>query len=76
MITLGYYAHFMPEPGSKGRSVIDGLLGVRGVGSSAETPRILPRVIDWRCQFPLSTEPSAKCKAEEMGGLGKCWKKS
>ncbi|WP_420718972.1 tyrosine-type recombinase/integrase [Streptomyces sp. NRRL S-646] len=29
-ITLGYYAHFMPEAGSKGRSAIDGLLGERG----------------------------------------------
>ncbi|MEU9059053.1 tyrosine-type recombinase/integrase [Streptomyces sp. NPDC048430] len=29
-ITLGYYAHFMPEAGSKGRGTIDGLLGARG----------------------------------------------
>jgi Phage integrase family. len=29
-ITLGYYAHFMPEAGSKGRNTIDGLLGERG----------------------------------------------
>ncbi|MFE6099508.1 tyrosine-type recombinase/integrase [Streptomyces laurentii] len=29
-ITLGYYAHFMPEAGSKGRGTIDGLLGERG----------------------------------------------
>ncbi|MEU6017439.1 site-specific integrase [Streptomyces sp. NPDC047515] len=28
-ITLGYYAHFMPEAGSKGRGTIDGLLGER-----------------------------------------------
>lgn len=28
-ITLGYYAHFMPEAGSKGRGAIDGLLGER-----------------------------------------------
>ncbi|MFF4870990.1 site-specific integrase [Streptomyces sp. NBC_00853] len=26
-ITLGYYAHFMPEAGAKGRGTIDGLLG-------------------------------------------------
>jgi integrase len=26
-VTLGYYAHFMPEAGSKGRAVNDGLLG-------------------------------------------------
>lgn len=29
-VTLGYYAHFMPEAGSKGRAVIDGLLGRQG----------------------------------------------
>ncbi|WP_338675303.1 integrase [Streptomyces sp. SCSIO 30461] len=29
-ITLGYYAHFMPEAGSKGRGTIDGLLGEWG----------------------------------------------
>lgn len=29
-ITLGYYAHFMPEAGSKGRGTLDGLLGERG----------------------------------------------
>ncbi|MBT2898902.1 integrase [Streptomyces sp. McG3] len=28
--TLGYYAHFVPEAGSKGRGTIDGLLGERG----------------------------------------------
>nr|PPQ61171.1 integrase [Streptomyces sp. QL37] len=29
-ITLGYYAHFVAEAGSKGRGTIDGLLGERG----------------------------------------------
>ncbi|MFD0209229.1 tyrosine-type recombinase/integrase [Streptomyces hirsutus] len=29
-ITFGYYAHFMPEAGSKGRTMIDGLLGEQG----------------------------------------------
>ncbi|MEU0527475.1 tyrosine-type recombinase/integrase [Streptomyces niveus] len=29
-ITLGYYAHFVPEAGSKGRTAFDGLLGERG----------------------------------------------
>ncbi|WLQ45524.1 tyrosine-type recombinase/integrase [Streptomyces laculatispora] len=29
-ITLGYYAHFMPEAGSKRRGAIDGLPGERG----------------------------------------------
>lgn len=54
-ITLGYYAHFMPEAGSKGRSVIDGLVGEQGV-SAAATPQILPRVIDQRFQPPCSTD--------------------
>ncbi len=29
-VTLGYYAHFMPEAGSKGGTAIDGLLGRHG----------------------------------------------
>ncbi|MET7735400.1 site-specific integrase [Streptomyces sp. NPDC005402] len=29
-VTLGHYAHFMPEAGSKGRTAIDGLLGRQG----------------------------------------------
>ncbi|TWG01680.1 hypothetical protein FHX80_1166 [Streptomyces brevispora] len=45
-ITLGYYAHLMPEAGSKGRGAIDGLLGERGTGSPAETPQILPSAVD------------------------------
>lgn len=32
-ITLGYYAHFMPEAGSKGRGAIDGLLGKGGASA-------------------------------------------
>ncbi len=43
-VTLGYYAHFMPEAGSRGRAAIDGLLGDEGGGGvPAETPQILPR---------------------------------
>lgn len=46
-ITLGYYAHFMPEAGSKGRATIDGLLGEQGeIGMRVETPQILPRPVD------------------------------
>ncbi|GFE08155.1 hypothetical protein Scani_44230 [Streptomyces caniferus] len=29
-VTLGYYAQFMPEAGSKGRTAIDGLLERKG----------------------------------------------
>jgi integrase len=42
-ITLGYYAHFMPEAGSKRRTAIDGLLGERGDrhagGNSPDSPQ-------------------------------------
>lgn len=41
-ITLGYYAHFMPEAGSKGRTAIDGLLERTGSSMPNETPQILP----------------------------------
>jgi integrase len=43
VITLGYYAHFMPEAGSKGRTTIDGLLGRQGdlhvSGNSPDSPQ-------------------------------------
>jgi hypothetical protein len=45
-ITLGYYAHFMPEAGSGGSTTIDGLLGGWEIGRPAEAPRILPRPVD------------------------------
>ncbi|MDT0457988.1 hypothetical protein RM550_19970 [Streptomyces sp. DSM 41527] len=42
-ITLSYYAHFMPEAGSKGRTAIDGLLGKQGephaVRNSPDSPQ-------------------------------------
>ncbi|MEV6503115.1 MOSC N-terminal beta barrel domain-containing protein [Streptomyces prunicolor] len=42
-ITLGYYAHFMPETGSKGRTAIDGLLGRQGdlhaIRNSPDSPQ-------------------------------------
>ncbi|MQY10580.1 hypothetical protein SRB5_06910 [Streptomyces sp. RB5] len=31
-ITLGYYAHFMPEAGRRGRTAVDLLLGESGTG--------------------------------------------
>ncbi len=48
-VTLGYYAHFMSEAGSKRRTAVDGLLGRRGdlhVGRNSP-----PRSDDGR--FPL-----------------------
>ncbi|MGW1066340.1 tyrosine-type recombinase/integrase [Streptomyces aureus] len=41
-ITLGYYAHFMPEAGSKGRTAVDALLGRTGNSMPIQTPQILP----------------------------------
>jgi hypothetical protein len=41
-ITLGYYAHFMPEAGSKGRGAIDGLLGSGGGACRPKLPRFFP----------------------------------
>lgn len=42
-ITLDYYAHFMPEAGSKGRAAVDGLLGKQGelhaMGNSPDSPQ-------------------------------------
>lgn len=46
-ITPGHCAHFMPEAGSEGRTVMAGLLGRQGdlrVGrNSPESPQSLPR---------------------------------
>lgn len=51
-------------------------LGNGETGSPAETPQILPSVVDlWLLPY-VPEGPSMKCKPEEMGGLGKCWKKS
>ncbi len=45
-VTLGYYAHFMPEAGSKGRAVLDGLLGKRGRSAcQPKLPRFSPGLI-------------------------------
>ncbi|TXL88284.1 hypothetical protein [Streptomyces sp. IB2014 016-6] len=58
-ITLGYYAHFMPEAGSKGRTAIDGLLGKRGDRqASRNSPKFSPGPLtgDSRC-YPLQRWP-------------------
>ncbi|MEF9901984.1 integrase [Streptomyces sp. P9-A2] len=47
-VTLGYYAHFMPEAGSKGRTMIDGLLGEQGDQCAGRnSPNSLQRRV-WR----------------------------
>lgn len=66
----------MPKAGSKGRGAIDGLPGSGETGSPAETPQILPAPSAGdSCRYALE-QSSVDRKAEEMGGLGKCWKKS
>lgn len=46
-ITLGYYAHFTPEAGRKGRTAIDGLLGERGNREAGRNPPDSPQA-RWR----------------------------
>lgn len=45
-ITLGYYAHFVPEAGGKGRGTVDGLLRERGGRLVGRDSRILPGAAD------------------------------
>ncbi|MFC8624390.1 hypothetical protein [Streptomyces anulatus] len=76
-ITLGYYAHFMPEAGSKGRGTIDGLLGKDGASARwPKLPRSSPASSTGDSRLRTPQEPSVDGEAEEMGGLGKCCKKS
>lgn len=42
VVTLGYYVHFMSEAGSKGRIVVDGLLGRQGDDHAGRAPRSWP----------------------------------
>ncbi|MFF9199482.1 hypothetical protein ACF09L_30180 [Streptomyces sp. NPDC014779] len=75
-ITLGYYAHFMPEAGSKGRGTIDGLLGERGRSAcQPKLPRFSPALSTRVPGLYAPEKPSVDYKAEEMGGLGQCCKR-
>lgn len=62
----------MPEAGSKGRIAIDGPLGEQGIGRSAETPQILPRLVEGDFYSHTPPELAVDCKVEETGYLGKC----
>lgn len=77
LITLGYYAHFVPEAGSKGRGTVHGLLGERG-GSACwpKLPGFSPVLLTPAPGLYALKKSSVDCKVEEMGGLGKCWKRS
>ncbi|MFI2781455.1 hypothetical protein [Streptomyces sp. ALB3] len=71
-ITLGYYAHCMPEAGGKGRGTIDGLLGEGGTSACwSKLPGFSPAPSTGGSRR-APQEPSVDGKAEEMGGLGKC----
>lgn len=75
-ITLGYYVHFMPKAGSKGRGTIEELLGEQGERHAAGTPARSPASSTIDSRRSTSKKLSVDCKAVEMGGLRKCWKRS
>lgn len=76
-ITLGYYVHFMPEAGSKGRGIIDGLLEKGGASACrSKLPGFSPALSTGGPCPCTPEESSVDCKAEEMGGLRKCCKRS
>ncbi|SHN12682.1 hypothetical protein SAMN05216268_120100 [Streptomyces yunnanensis] len=56
-ITLGYYAHFMPEAGSKGRTAIDGLPGRGVIGAPVDSPQMRPRADRGRFRGQCLLEP-------------------
>ncbi|MEU2507311.1 hypothetical protein ABZ621_21745 [Streptomyces sp. NPDC007863] len=74
-ITLGYAAHSCRsrQQGTWHHRQAAG--GAGETGSSAETPQIprAPSTADSCLCIP--EESSVDCKAEEMGGLGNCWKR-
>jgi hypothetical protein len=76
-ITVGYYAHFMPEAGSKERTAVDGLLSGSGEHCMpVETPRTLPGFspgpLTGDACFCDPSEVAVDCETEETGGLGRC----
>ncbi|MFE2964413.1 hypothetical protein ACFXKC_12220 [Streptomyces sp. NPDC059340] len=72
-ITLGYYAHLMPEAGSKGRTVIDGLLGEQGkLHASRNSPDSPPGSMAGDSHGCAPAMVVADCKVEETSCLGKC----
>lgn len=75
-ITLGYYAHFTPEAGSKGRTAIDVWWGEGEISVPIETPQILPRahagLVMGGGARPLPQKVAMDRKVEGVGGLRKC----
>ncbi|WP_238442300.1 hypothetical protein [Streptomyces pratensis] len=85
VITLGYYAHFMPEAGSRKPEAGSRQHGARhhrrsarGAGGPTrrpEFPRFSPAPSTGdSCLYAPERLP-VNCGAEKIGGLGKCWKK-
>lgn len=73
VITLGYYAHFMPEAGSKGRTAIDGPLGRQGdLYASTKLPRFSPGLMTGNSRSWVPSRPTVDCKVNEVDGLRKC----
>jgi hypothetical protein len=71
-ITLGYYAHFMPEAGSKGRAAVDGLPGRTGSSMPSRTPQSLPTADPGRPVPEAVSEAVVESKAEGADWLRKC----
>ncbi|MEU0895189.1 tyrosine-type recombinase/integrase [Streptomyces massasporeus] len=72
-ITLGYYAHFMPEAGSKGRMAIDGLLERQGDPHAGRNSPDSPQgLMTGALRSSTPSKPTVDCKVNEVGGLRKC----
>lgn len=67
-VTLGYYAHFMPEAGSEGRTAIGGLLGT-GRACRPKLRRFCPGPSGEVFPDCTALELAVKCKAIELWGL-------
>lgn len=77
-ITLGYYAHFIPEAGSRGgqgtdeQTAIDGLLGSQGDPHVGPDIPDFPRAGDGRFLLFDASTTIMNCKVNGVGGLRKC----
>lgn len=77
-ITLGHYAHFMPEAGNKGRLAIDALLDGGEKGPVAES-RNSPETPQGRSGLIVEIgpeKPAVDLKATSASNLEECFQKS
>lgn len=71
-ITLGYYAHFMPEAGREGRTALDGPLGRAGRAVRRPIlPRFSPGLIGGDSGACTTVKPTVDSKENDPWGLGK-----